>query len=1810
MALFGVRRKKENQNQSEKLSSSASHSRDTLNHSSHLPSNSVGLNNNNYTNNETNNLKSSTSSSPHLNHNSKSSINHSKSNHNNSLKSKSKSNLTRDNSNHGHPHQDRDQERQNDKFHHHLSTPNPANHHHNINSNLSNNNNSFKNSATNSFQPSSNSILQLHHQHQAHSHLSHQPTSNHLPSNSSRNPLLQSLPPSSSSPQPSTPLPPSSHPPPPPQPSSIPSSLNQPNLSNSSHSTNSTIIYPWSHRKLGLLPPAPFPGDPPNLSNSFYLKPSPLPFPRYGHSINPMGTSSGSGDIYIFAGLVKDQVKNDLYVLNISPPNQSSITSHSLNQILTVGLVETRGEIPLPRVGHASVGVGNVLIVWGGDTKSSDDDPQDDGLYLLNLSTREWTRVKVSGPCPEGRYGHSVAIIGSKFFIFGGQTDNGRFMNDLWSFDLHKLKSGSPKWQLIDIPPSASIPAPRTGHTLVTYSDSIYIFGGTDGQYHYNDTWHYDPSTGNWRELDCIGYIPLPREGHAATLVDDVMYVLGGRGIDGKDLDDLAAFKISNQRWYMFQNMGPAPVGRSGHSMASWQGKVYVLGGESYTSPRSDDPSIVHVLDTAKIKYPLDPSTSTSRPLPTKQSSNASLNNSNRPNSTFPPPSQPPNPPTSSANINNQNDSSAHDRNSKRPITASPTELAARTRRLDELANVNHRRTIGSLSPRSSTIPNQYLANQTNNSSRRSMSSSASSHDRIASVDNVPVLNTTSGPKPPRPNPPDRQLISKSMSTINSNSSPSNLQPVKSSSSGSPPPAAVNPRRISAEISRIINGNNIAPSQSPANSISSQPNLDPPLKTQQHPQPQRQQQPSPPPPQQQQQQPQQPSQQQQQQQQSSSETVVQYHNHIQADLSQNLQKKNGWMRALLVMAIKQGFHIPTTPLVEEENDFIADERSWLMSFQEPSLNSKMDKGIPRLIEALLHLKQELASAKTQIAKQTKSSDDVCIEANKTKTAALQEASFYRVKLAALEASSVSEINKLDRERIGDLEHKLSEAFLLKSGLERQVTQLTNQLEQERSLKELSQDNLTKANQQSKQLEALHSRAIMDYEELLKRTENLELSTIESIEKYETLNLTHNSLTSELEACRTKLQTAESSNQNYLSTLESLQKTLAATNTRADELQNFWDQTKQELKSQKNSTLELNQELELRQQEIVDLRSKFQELQQILGTLQDENAALKNLNQSGLHELVSNARLLKNVNESVESSDGHARKKGSDEPTSLMMVRDHSKARLETTITELNEARSRNLALEKELVISKSELGVMRSKVANLVEECNKIKAQFSAKELETKEKTKLLETAEMKASLMKSLMVENGMLGGGDEDLVNRSFESALGSGSLTGLTALFPTSLGGGSVIDHNHSFDQLMKKVQELETQLDERTRAHSELENQHEEAQKEMQVAEDKYREAHRKHEAAADEIASLVEEVQRLRSGGASSVSPASAEGNGKVEEELQALQERHRSLEQTHVKAVQYVKGTEKMLRRMREELSKYKEKTESLESELNNIKKTGAVSSLGGGQNGDNQLINGTNQDSKMAIEMRQQLVELTAQLEKLRSSSRQSNLQNDELQKRMSSLQAEYEKDMANYERASSQELRMMKTELGEMEAHNEKLRHELMKLNIENQKLNEKMIEQGDKGQSYLNTTEGNGNKSDGMKDGDEEDVRNSILNAHKQMDWMKKENIELQNRCRDAEAKIALLLDHMENRSENHRRSSGLDSIDSDFSSYGANSSIFQHQLTSTSSKSNPTANNNQRSIYQHPQQKQHFGNGHDDEHDAQEVVVQKQSSTLES
>lgn len=131
-------------------------------------------------------------------------------------------------------------------------------------------------------------------------------------------------------------------------------------------------------------------------------------------------------------------------------------------------------------------------------------------------------------------------------------------------------------------------------------------FGGTNGVQCFNDCWKYNPRTKLWLYMHCIGPIPVSRESHSAVVVGVFMYVFGGRTQEGRDLGDLAALQLDTFRWFTFQNMGPSPSPRSGHSMCVYGSKIHVFGGEPTVKSSNDDElSLVYVLDTSMIRYPL-----------------------------------------------------------------------------------------------------------------------------------------------------------------------------------------------------------------------------------------------------------------------------------------------------------------------------------------------------------------------------------------------------------------------------------------------------------------------------------------------------------------------------------------------------------------------------------------------------------------------------------------------------------------------------------------------------------------------------------------------------------------------------------------------------------------------------------------------------------------------------------------------------------------------------------------------------------------------------------------------------------------------------------------------------------------------------------------------------------------------------------------------------------------------------------------------------------------------------------------------------
>ncbi|OMJ20344.1 Tip elongation aberrant protein 1 [Smittium culicis] len=286
-------------------------------------------------------------------------------------------------------------------------------------------------------------------------------------------------------------------------------------------------------------------------------------------------------------------------------------------------IVKANGYTPEPREGHASAFIGRTMFVFGGELE---DGHCDENLYAFNIGNEMWYKVPVTGNNLIGRKGHTAISISSSLYIFGGTVD-GYYLNDLTVFDVRVAATNGPSWNFIN--PDGDAPAGRAGHSCNALHGKIYIYGGMNGEVCFNDLWVYTISEKKWSQVVLRGATPPPRYGHASSIVDDCIFIMGGRTMEGQAITDFFAYKIHSQRWYTFPVQSSKWPHRVDPILSVFKNKLVLFSGNA---TRSTDSNILNILDTNKIKIMPDSGSKTI----SKSESISYSNTSNAPNAFAP----------------------------------------------------------------------------------------------------------------------------------------------------------------------------------------------------------------------------------------------------------------------------------------------------------------------------------------------------------------------------------------------------------------------------------------------------------------------------------------------------------------------------------------------------------------------------------------------------------------------------------------------------------------------------------------------------------------------------------------------------------------------------------------------------------------------------------------------------------------------------------------------------------------------------------------------------------------------------------------------------------------------------------------------------------------------------------------------------------------------------------------------------------------------------------------------------------------------
>ncbi|KAK9837697.1 hypothetical protein WJX74_003317 [Apatococcus lobatus] len=203
--------------------------------------------------------------------------------------------------------------------------------------------------------------------------------------------------------------------------------------------------------------------------------------------------------------------------------------------------------------GHSATPIQrNKILVYGGTRAAG----LTHEVVLLYTDTLKWVSLNPRGsikPCV--RQYHAATCLLDKVFVFGGQSQEGHLLNDLWQWDLEALQ-----WvQIMYIHTiggaNTAPPSPRRGASLVVSEDGrkLWIFGGNSGHGSLNDLYSFDIESCMWCQVSVVGVVPEARELHAAAMVG--RYLVVSKGImdtgqnNGRTLVDTLALDTSSPSW-------------------------------------------------------------------------------------------------------------------------------------------------------------------------------------------------------------------------------------------------------------------------------------------------------------------------------------------------------------------------------------------------------------------------------------------------------------------------------------------------------------------------------------------------------------------------------------------------------------------------------------------------------------------------------------------------------------------------------------------------------------------------------------------------------------------------------------------------------------------------------------------------------------------------------------------------------------------------------------------------------------------------------------------------------------------------------------------------------------------------------------------------------------------------------------------------------------------------------------------------------------------------------------------------------------
>ena len=309
--------------------------------------------------------------------------------------------------------------------------------------------------------------------------------------------------------------------------------------------------------------------------------------PRAGHSMTLVGNK-----LVIFGGFAKGIFSNSVYIYNIDEDSwDNNIKGENDNELLEEGQeiaepqLNDNISLPEPRINNSQITIDSSILIYGGVDK---DGRYFDDMWTFNIMDKVWHKIEINGEIPKPRQGHSALLIeNDQILIFGGKIANIFEVNEFWKFDLNTKRFSIIQGSLLQregftqtFKPKIIIENTTNHNPYQTFYKLKKVQMKTENDENFNQQKGSKKNKEKKNPYEDI----IMGDNKAKNIKNSLIFKIVSE--DMKYINDLAE-NNKNLRFERFK-YGEVPVPRDGHTAFMFKGKMFVFGGDRNKFPFND----------------------------------------------------------------------------------------------------------------------------------------------------------------------------------------------------------------------------------------------------------------------------------------------------------------------------------------------------------------------------------------------------------------------------------------------------------------------------------------------------------------------------------------------------------------------------------------------------------------------------------------------------------------------------------------------------------------------------------------------------------------------------------------------------------------------------------------------------------------------------------------------------------------------------------------------------------------------------------------------------------------------------------------------------------------------------------------------------------------------------------------------------------------------------------------------------------------------------------------------------------------------